>query len=104
MSLHAFTEQQRHVKGGWRALPDAFWALNDGDVYRVRRSLVTLLHGEGDFVERLHDMLYGPDKVAMVGKFTALELYGTIKPEECPPLNGRMAKALRFLGFDVMAA
>ncbi len=35
------------------------------------------------------------------GRFCALELYGTIKPAECPPMNGRMAKALRYLGFDV---
>ena len=37
-------------------------------------------------------------------RFCALELYGTIRPTECPPINGRMAKALRYLGFDVRGA
>src|SRR5579863_6637598 len=37
-------------------------------------------------------------------RFRALELYGTIRPTECPPINGRMAKALRYLGFDVRGA
>ena len=37
----------------------------------------------------------------MFGYFCALELYGTIKPAECPPMNGRMATTLRFLGFGI---
>lgn len=37
-------------------------------------------------------------------RFCALELYGTIRPTECPPINGRMAKALRYLGLDVRGA
>jgi hypothetical protein len=41
---------------------------------------------------------FGSDQGRM---FCALELYGTIKPQDCPPMNGRMAKALRYLGFDV---
>jgi hypothetical protein len=40
-------------------------------------------------------------KLGRFGRFCALELDGTVKPEECPPINGRMAKALRYLGFDV---
>jgi hypothetical protein len=52
--------------------------------------------------QRLHDVLYDPAmKLGLFGIFCALELYGTIRPEDCPPMNGRIAKALRFLGFDV---
>jgi hypothetical protein len=43
-------------------------------------------------------------KLGYFGQFCALELFGTVKPEECPPMNGRMAKALRYLGFDVPGA
>jgi hypothetical protein len=42
-------------------------------------------------------------KLGLFGFFCALELYGTVKPDDCPPMNGRMAKALRYLGFDVKA-
>lgn len=102
LSLHAFSEQLRFVKGGTAALPGAFWAANKNDLPKVKRSLSYLIHGVGDFIERLHDVLYDARrKLGMVGKFCSLELYGTIKPQDCPPMNGRMAKALRYLGFDV---
>ena len=102
LSLHAFAEQQRFVKGGLPAIPRAFWAANK-DVGRVKRTLTYLIHGAGDFIQRLHDVLYDVDmKLAgYFGYFCALEMYGTLKPEECPPINGRMAKALRYLGYDV---
>jgi hypothetical protein len=58
--------------------------------------------GGGDFVERLHDFLYDPNlKVKLFGLSSALELYGTVKPSEYPPVNGRIAKALRYLGFNL---
>lgn len=105
MSLHAFAEQSRFVKGGARNLPTAFWVANSQDVEKVRRTLTYLVHGPGDFVPRLHDVLYDAQlKLGYFGRFCALELYGTIKPLEVPPMNGRMAKALRYLGFDVRAA
>jgi hypothetical protein len=105
MSLHAFAEQSRFVKGGSPHLPAAFWAANSQDVEKVRRTLTYLVHGPGDFVPRLHDVLYDAQlKLGYFGRFCALELYGTVKPQECPPMNGRMAKALRYLGFDVRAA
>ncbi|MBO9707970.1 MAG: hypothetical protein J7521_07150 [Caulobacter sp.] len=105
LSLHAFTEQLRFVKGGLAALPAAFWTANNDDVERVRRTLTHLIHGPGDFVPRLHDVLYDPRmKLGNFGFFSALELFGTAKPEVSPPMNGRMAKALRYLGFDVKAA
>ena len=102
MSLHAFTEQLRFVKGGLKNLPAEFWKSNNDDLERVKTTLVYLLHGPGDFIQRFHDVLYDQSmKLKRFGYFCALELYGTIKPDECPPMNGRMAKALRFLGYDV---
>jgi hypothetical protein len=104
LSLHAFAEQQRYVKGGRAAIPGSFWAANR-DVGRVKRTLAYLIHGSGDFIQRLHDVLYDADmKLGRFGYFCALELYGTLKPEDCPPINGRMAKALRYLGYEVRGA
>lgn len=105
MSLHAFTEQLRFVKGGLKNLPAEFWKANSDDVDRVKSTLTYLLHGPGDFIQRFHDVLYDRSiKLKRFAYFCALELYGTVKPNECPPMNGRMAKALRFLGFDVKGA
>lgn len=105
MCLHAFIEQLRFVKGGAKNLPAAFWGANQNDVERVRATLLHLLFGQGDFIKRLHDVLYSPRfKLKSFGIFCALELYGTVRPNECPPINGRMAKALRYLGYKVQGA
>ncbi len=102
MSLHAFTAQLRFVEGGEKKLPSEFWKRNNDDVERVKSTLSHLLYGPGEFIQRLHDVLSDPSmKLTLFGRFCALELYGTVKPEECPPLNGRIAKALRYLGFFV---
>lgn len=102
MSLHAFTAQLRFVKGGLSKVLPEFWNQNKNEVERVRSSIQHLLHGGGDFAERLHDVLYDPAlKLRMFGKFTALELFGTVHPEQFPPVNGRMVKAMRFLGYPV---
>ena len=103
MSLHAFTEQLRFVKGGQGNVLPEFWSENSNDVDRVRASIQHLLHGSGDFAERLHDVLYDPAwKLRMFGRFSALELFGTVHPDEFPPVNGRMVKAMRFLGYPVV--
>jgi hypothetical protein len=103
MSIHAFHEQLRFVKGGAGNLPNAFWSANNNDTTKVKKTLAFLLYGDdGDFTVRLHDILYDPArKLSFFGRFCALELYGTVKPNECPPLNGRIAKGLRYLGFTV---
>jgi hypothetical protein len=105
LSIYAFNEQLRFVKGGKANLPNVFWSANNQDVAKAKRTLKYLIHGIGDFIQRLHDVLYDPAmKLAYFGMFCALELYGTIRPGDCPPLNGRTAKALRYLGFDVRGA
>ena len=103
MSIHAFHDRLRFVKGGADKLPNVFWDANNNDVAKVKKTLVFLLYGDtGDFTRRVHDVLYDPTrKLTHFGRFCTLELYGTIKPDECPPLNGRIAKTLRYLGFDV---
>jgi len=105
LALHAFAEQLRFVKGGLPALGPAFWHENGDNRDRVAKSISYLLHGSGDFIQRLHDMLYDSRwKLALFGLFCALELFGSVRPELYPPINGRMAKALRYIGFDVKGA
>jgi hypothetical protein len=102
LGLHAFLEQLRFVKGGLPNLVPTFWRDNDNDERGVKETIAYLLHGSGDFIQRLHDVLYEREwKIDNFGLFCALELYGSIKPDEFPPINGRMAKALRFIGFNV---
>jgi hypothetical protein len=98
MSLHAFSKHIRRRKSR-----DEFWKNNNHDLDHVKSELTHLIHGHGDFIERFHDLIDGRMKLEHIGYFSALELFGTIKPDECPPMNGRIAKALRFLGFDVKA-
>jgi hypothetical protein len=101
-AIHAFYEQLRFVKGGIANLGSEFWSANDNDVPKAKRTFTHLLHGSGDFIERLHAILYDAAmKLRYFGMFCGLELVGTVKPEEFPPINGRMAKSLRYLGFDV---
>jgi hypothetical protein len=105
MGVHAFEEQIRFIKGGYAAIIDFFWNENDGDVERVRRSLAHLVFGSDEFIRRLYDVLNFPEwKIRYFGESCALELTGTVRPEICPPMNGRSAKGLRFIGFKVPSA
>jgi hypothetical protein len=61
-----------------------------------------MIFGGGEFVERLHDIQYDSAmEIKSFGLASSLELYGTIKPADYPPVNGRIAKGLRYLGFNV---
>ncbi|MFK3797091.1 phospholipase D family protein [Pseudomonas sp. NPDC088444] len=104
MCVHAFLEQLRFTKGGADALPAKFWQNNDNDLQRIKNTLIYLIHGEDDFAVRICSVIYDPKyRIRVFGRFCALELVGTLRTEEAPPINGRMAKALRFLGFSVRA-
>ncbi|MFT9459519.1 MAG: phospholipase D family protein [Acetobacter orientalis] len=105
MSLYAFEEQLRYVRGGAKNLASQFWEKNNNDLNHVKEVLSYFIFGSGNFIERLHDILYNKNKkLAYFGQFCALELFGAIKPDECPPITGRVARTLRFLGFDVKSS
>lgn len=102
LCVHAFHNQLRFTRGGADRLPAKFWEGNQDDLERVQKTLVYLVHGNEDFAVRICNVLYSDRyKLFSLGMFSALELVGTLKPNQCPAINGRMAKALRFLGFKV---
>lgn len=101
VGVNAFSEQQRYVKGGLSRLGPKFWDDNGNDLARVKDSLIHLLHSKEDFADRICDLIWSNRKLSMWGKFCCLELVGLIKPDQAPPINSRIAKALRFLGFSV---
>jgi hypothetical protein len=101
-SIHAFLEQLRFVKGGLAELPNAFMRENNNDIEKIKESLTYLLFGYGSFLDRLHDMLYDNKiRLRLFAKSCSLELYGTVHPDECPPINNRISKALKFIGYQV---
>jgi len=105
MGIHAFEEQIRFIKGGYAAIIEFFWNENHEDIERVKRSLAHLLFGKEEFIRRLYDVLNFPDwKIRHFGESCALELSGTARPDMCPPMNGRSAKGLRYIGFNVPAS
>jgi hypothetical protein len=105
MGIFAFHDQLQFVKGGQAMMVPFFWSENDGDVERVKRTLKHLIFGTGEFAVRLYDVLSKPTyKLRHIGLNCAIELYGNVKSDDYPPINGRIAKALFFLGFAVRAA
>lgn len=102
LAVHAFYEQIRFVKGGREQLIPFFFAANSENIDRIKTTISHLIFGGGDFAKQLYEVLNFPTwKLSYFGESCSLELTGTIKPELCPPMNGRSAKALRFIGFDI---
>ena len=98
--IHAFLGRTRWTKGGKEAFALKYWQNND--LSHVKSTLVYFLYGPGDFVQRFTDVIEDPARnIVEFGYFSALELYGSIHPTECPPINGRIARALLYLGFRV---
>ena len=57
-----------------------------------------LLHGPGDFIARIYDV---SNSLKHFGYSSAFELYGTVHPDKCPPINNRTVGVLKLLNFDV---
>lgn len=103
-ALHAFEEQLRFTSGGGSNLAARFWAENGHNTKSVARTLAHLVHGQGEFAARLHDLLFDAQyRLRLFGRSCATELVGSVRPEQFVPTNGRIAKGLRTLGYDVPA-
>lgn len=94
----AFMENLRFTSGGLEPHLNAFKSENS--IENIRDTITHLAFGDGDYVQRIYDCLYGKFKLARFGQNSVLELFGWINSEGIPPFNGRTKKALRYLGFN----
>ena len=85
----------------YKDLNATFWTKND--LNGVKKSLNYLLHDEGDFIKRIYDVINNDSqyRIHHFGESIPLELYGTVHPDVCPPMNFGTTKVLRALGFNV---
>ncbi|MHB1326168.1 MAG: phospholipase D-like domain-containing protein [Thermoleophilia bacterium] len=97
---HAFHDRLRFYTGGIETIRKEFSAAND--LNKVQSTLIYLLHGKGDFIERMGAVIFEPKyKLAMMGRSIVQELLGWVNNEDIPICNSRTIKSLRFLGFDL---
>lgn len=100
LTLHSFHDSLRFHNGGLPGLKKAF--LESNDPAQLRRSLAYLVHGPGDLVKRMADLIYSSSyKLNVFGRANVQELVGWHNNQELPVVNGRTTKILRFSGFDV---
>ncbi|MRT15209.1 NgoFVII family restriction endonuclease [Enterobacteriaceae bacterium RIT711] len=98
--IHSFENRFRFSKGGIETLIRNFKEANELD--KVKRSMTHLLHGKGDIVVRMYDLIYNPYyKLHSFGRSNVQELVGWINNLDYPVINGRTSKVLRYYGFDV---
>ena len=81
----------------------AFMKANGDDLNFIQDRLIHLLHGTGDFITRIYDVSNreASGNLTHFGSSTAFELYGTVHPDQCPPINNRTVGMLNLLNFDV---
>lgn len=99
-TLHSFHDRLRFAQGGLEGWRKLFPTLNPPK--RTRESLAYLVHGPGDVVERMANMIYNSQyRLVKFGQANVQELVGWCNREELPVLNGRTTKVLRFFGSNV---
>lgn len=99
-TLHSFHDSFRFHRGGMDGLRRDF--IEDNDPQKARQSLTHLVHGQGDIVGRMADLIYGHEyKLNHFGIANVQELVGWYNKEALPVVNGRTTKILRYFGFDV---
>ena len=96
----AFVELLRFTKGGLTKHLQAF--KNDNAETKIRSTFKHLMFGKGDYLQRIYDCVFLPEyKLSHWGQNCTFELFGWINQDGVPPINGRIMKALRYLGLDV---
>jgi hypothetical protein len=100
LACAAFHDQLRFAAGGLSKHIATFKEQNN--LKALVKSLGYLVFGGGDYVQRIYDCVYGQEfKVRGFGESSSWELFGWVNREGIPPVNGRVVKALRYLGFNV---
>jgi hypothetical protein len=101
LACAAFHDRLRFSDGGLQGLVRTFKRRNS--LARVQRTLGYLALGGGDYIQRIYDCAYGTDyKLIGWGENCTFELFGWINQDGIPPINGRVVKSLRYLGFNVL--
>lgn len=98
--LHSFYNRLRYFEGGLPTFKAEFFAANDP--VHLRKTLAELIHGKGDVVRRMADVIYSPaKKLKHFGIANVQELVGWCNNDELPIINGRTTKVLRYFGSRV---
>lgn len=96
----AFENALRYEGGEVEHQLEVFKAENS--IKTMRAAFHHLAFGQGDYIERINDCIELPEyQIERWGRSSIMELFGWINREGVPPLNGRIIKAMRYLGFDV---
>ena len=100
LHLHSFRVTRRSLG---KNPEEKFIKINQNDLDYVKERLTHLLHGPDDFIARIHEVSKEkyPKGLTCFGPSSAFELYGTVFPDRCPPINNRTVQILQFLDFDV---
>ncbi len=98
--VHSFHDRLRFFKGGLERLKADFSSSNDET--KVRETFCHLIHGKGDPVHRMADVIFDPHyKLEVFGKSGVQELLGWVGNDDLPIVNARTTKVLRYYGFEV---
>ncbi len=97
-NIYAFHDTLRFYEGGHKTLKESF--KNNNTVEAIRKSIIYLLYGQGDYEERIFNCVSNPDyKLNGFGEHCVKELYGLLNPNDIPICNGRTLKSMEWLGF-----
>lgn len=99
--IHAFNAQLRFHQGGKETLLKAF--IEENRVEAIRKTLVHLLFGKGEYTQRLADCIFDPRyKLRHFGQSCIQETYGWANLDNIPIGNERAFKSMQWLGFGEM--
>jgi hypothetical protein len=98
---HSIHDRLRFFPGGHDKLRQTFLAENA--LSQLHKVIVYLLHGHGNYVERMANCIYDSKyQLRQFGRAAVQELFGWVNRDNIPICNGRTVKALRYLGFNVV--
>lgn len=99
-TLHSFHDRLRFYPGGLETLKQEF--LGKNDLKKIKESLIYLIFGKNDIIERMANLIFNPKyKLQVFGQANVQELIGWQNQEDLPVINGRTTKILRYFGFNI---
>lgn len=97
-NIYAFHDRLRFYPGGHETLKESF--KNNNTVHSIRKTIVYLLFGQGEYEERIFNCISDPEyKLNEFGEHCVKELYGLVNQNDIPICNGRILKSMEWLGF-----